>query len=37
MEGDVLVVGTDGLFDNIYAKEILQAVKNTRQDETKLY
>lgn len=37
-EGDLLILGTDGMFDNLFEEEILEIVKNftkTNQQKTK--
>lgn len=37
-EGDLLILGTDGIFDNLFEEEILEIVKNftkTNQQRTK--
>jgi serine/threonine protein phosphatase PrpC len=34
-EGDLLIMATDGVFDNLFQDEILDIVKNVTRDNTK--
>jgi serine/threonine protein phosphatase PrpC len=36
-ENDIIVVGTDGLFDNVFATEIMNLVNMNKENDEKLF